>query len=227
MPGARRSALPGLAAAVLLLAGCGDIDDAASAQGIAQGDLVSELAGQLTRSTTLTYAADYRLGGGGTARVSQEQEPPRSAYAYPGGRVLVTEQAVTECRGTRRPVCTRSAPPDDGAAVFAGAQRAGMVAPGTVLSLLNAAALDPGATLRPRDTTIAGHHATCLELSGLSDDRSRAFTTCITNDGVLGSFAGTVDGQAVDVVMTAFDSRVRGDAFTTPAGATLVDRRTP
>ena len=229
VPGPRRRVLPGLAAAVLLLAGCGDLDEAASAQGIASGDLVSELAAQLTGSATLTYAAGYQLAGGGTATVSQAQDPPRSAYAYPGGRVLVTEQAVTECRGARRPTCTVTAPPQDGAtppaAVFAGAQRTGMVAPATVLSLLNAAALDPGVILVPRDTTIAGHHATCLDLSGLDDDRTRAFTTCVTNDGVLGSFTGVVDGRSIDVAMTEYESRVRGDAFDTPAGATVVDRR--
>ncbi len=231
MPAARRRVLPGLAAAVLLLGGCGDLDDAASAQGLAGGDLVSELAAQLGGSATLTYAAGYQLAGGGRATVSQAQDPPRSAYAYPGGRVLVTEQAVTECRGTRRPTCTMTPPPDTGgtppAAVLAGAQRTGMVAPATVLSLLNAAALDPDVTLKPRDTTIAGHHATCLELSGLDDDRTRAFTTCVTNDGVLGSFTGTLDGRPIDVAMIEFESRVRADAFDTPVGAKLVDRRKP
>ena len=229
MPAARRRVLPGLAAAVLLLGGCGDLDEAASAQGIAGGDLVSELAAQLNRSATLTYAAGYQLAGGATATVSQAQDPPRSAYAYPGGRVLVTEQAVTECRGARRPTCTMTTPPEAGAGpaatVFAGAQRTGMVAPATVLSLLAAAELDPDVTLAPRDTTIAGHHATCLDLAGLDDDRTRAFTTCVTNDGVLGSFTGTVDGRLIDVAMTDFESRVAGDAFTVPTGATMVDRR--
>lgn len=227
--GPRRRVLPGLAAAVLLLAGCGDLDQAASAQGLAGGDLVSELAAQLSASTTLTYTAGYQLAGGGTASVSQAQDPPRSAYAYPGGRVLITEQAVTECRGGRRPTCTLTAPPQAGAtlpaAVLAGAERTGMVAPTTVLSLLNAAALDPDVILEPRDTTIAGHHATCLDLSGLDDDRTRAFTTCVTNDGVLGSFTGTLGGRPIDVAMTEFTSRVRGDAFQPPAGAAMVDRR--
>jgi hypothetical protein len=228
---ARRRIVPGLAAVVLLLGGCGELDDAASAQGIARNDLVSELAARLTGSAALTYTAGYQLAGGGTATVSQTQDPPRSAYAYPGGRVLVTEQAVIQCRGTAKPTCTMTAPPKPGAAppatVFAGAQRTGMVAPATVLALLNAAALDPAVTLEPRDTTIAGHHATCVELSGLDDDRSRAFATCVTSDGVLGSFTGTVDGEAIDIAMTQFESRARGDAFDPPVGATIVDRRKP
>ncbi len=220
--------VPGLAAAVLLLGGCGSLDEAASAQGIAGGGLAAELAAQLGGSATLTYTAVYQLAGGGTATVAQAQKPARSAYAYPGGRVLTTEQAVTECRGAR-PTCTVTAPPRAGAgpppSVFAHAQRAGMVAPATVLSLLNAAALDPAVVLAPRDTTIAGHHATCLDLSGLSDDRARGFTACVTNDGVLGSFTGTIEGRTFDVAMTQFESRVRGGAFDVPAGAELVDRR--
>jgi hypothetical protein len=219
----------GLAAAVLLLGGCGDFDDAASAQDLARNDLVSELAAQLTASETLTYVAGYRLAGGATAKVAQEQNPSRAAYDYPGGRVLVSAEAVTLCQGARKPTCTVTAPPEAGgtppATLFADAEQTGMVAPATVLALLNAAALSPGLTVTPRDTTIAGHHATCVEVNGVDDERSRAFATCVTNDGVLGSFAGTLDGRPMDVAMTQFSSRVGADAFRTPAGATTVDRR--
>ena len=113
----------GLAAVVLLLGGCGDFDDAASAQGLARNDLVSELAAQLTVSETLTYNAGYRLAGGATAKVAQDQNPSRAAYDYPGGRVLVSADAVTLCQGARKPTCTLTAPPDAGgtppATVFA------------------------------------------------------------------------------------------------------------
>jgi len=219
----------GLAAAVLLLGGCGDFDDAASAQGIAGNDLVSELAAQLTVSETLTYLAGYRLAGGATAKVAQDQKPARAAYDYPGGRVLVSTEAVTMCEGTRKPTCTLTAPPEAGGAppatVFADAEQTGMVAPATVLALLNAAALSPDIRVTPRDTTIAGHHATCVDLNGVDDERSRAFATCVTNDGVLGSFTGTLDGKPMDVAMTQFSSRIAADLFQTPVGATTVDRR--
>ena len=218
-------------AAVVLLAGCGDFDDPASAQGIASNDLVSELAAQLTVSETLTYIAGYRLAGGATAKVAQDQNPARAAYDYPGGRVLVSGDAVTLCQGARKPTCTLTAPPDTGrtppATVFASAERSGMVAPATVLGLLNAAALSPDILVTPRDTTIAGHHATCVEVTGVEDERSRAFATCVTNDGVLGSFTGSLDGKSMDVAMTEFSPRVAADAFEAPADATTVDRRRP
>jgi hypothetical protein len=219
----------GLAAVVLLLGGCGDFDDAASAQGIARNDLVSELAAQLTASETLTYIAGYRLAGGATAKVAQDRDPAREAYDYPGGRVLVSADAVTLCHGARKPTCTLTAPPKAGGtpppAVFAAAERSGMVAPATVLTLLNAAALSPDIIVSPRDTTIAGHHATCVDLNGVDDKRSRAFAACVTNDGVLGSFTGTLDGKQMDVAMTDFSPRVAAGDFQTPAGATTVDRR--
>lgn len=221
----------GLAAAVLLLGGCGDFDEAASAQGIATNDLVSELATQLTASETLTYIAGYRLAGGATAKVAQDQNPARAAYDYPGGRVLVSPEALTLCQGARKPTCTVTAPPETGgtppATLFVNAERSGMVAPATVLALLNAAALSPDITVEPRDTTIAGHHATCVEVSGVDDERSRAFATCVTNDGVLGSFTGTLDGRSMDVAMTEFSARVAADDFKAPANATTVDRRRP
>ena len=221
---ARSRVALGLAAVVLMTGACGDFDDAASAQGTASNDLVSELADQLTASETLTYIAGYRLAGGATASVAQDQRPSRAAYAYPGGRVLVSAETVTLCQRAR---CTLTAPDAAPATLFADAEKTGMVVPATVLALLNAAALSPDVTVKPRDTTIAGHHATCLELGGVEHERSRAFATCVTNDGVLGSFTGTLDGKPMDLAMTEFSSRVAADTFTTPSNATTVDRRPP
>jgi len=224
---ARSRVVLGLVAVVMVLGGCGDFDDAASAQGIAGNDLVSELAAQLTTSETLTYVAGYRLAGGATAEVARDAS--QAAYHYPGGRVLVSANAVTLCQGRKKPTCTLTAAPEAGGApaatVFAAAEQSGMIAPGTVLALLNAAALSPQVTVTPRDTTIAGHHSTCVDLTGVDDERSRAFSACVTNDGVLGSFTGTLDSNPIDVAMTRFSPRVTAGAFAPPADATTVDRR--
>jgi hypothetical protein len=223
---ARRALLAAAAvAAVALTGGCGNIDEA-SAQGIARNDLVSELASQLAASGTLTYSAGYHLAGGGSATVVQAQKPARTAYLYSGGRVLVTESAVTQCRAT---ACTVTQPPDPGSSlpprVFDAAQQTGMVAPATVLDLLNAASLDTDVLAQPRDTTIAGHHATCLSLSGVDDAAARDFSACVTNDGVLGSFQGTIGGARIDIAMTQYSARADEDAFELPARAKVVDRR--
>jgi hypothetical protein len=226
MSAARRTAALGLAAGLLLLGGCGDFDQAASAQGIARNDLVSEMATQLSGSATGTYSAGYQLPGGGRASVVQAQNPPRTSFAYPGGRLVVGDDVITQCREAAKPTCTVTAAPRAGGALpattYAGPQRTGLVAPATVLDLLNAAALDVAVTVKSRDTTIAGHHATCVDLAGVSDERSREFSTCVTNDGVLGSFTGILDGRAVDMAMTEFSQRVPAGAFDLPPGARVV-----
>jgi hypothetical protein len=226
---ALRRVLPALAATALLLGGCTGMGRAASAQGTDRTNVVSELAKQLAGSANLTYTAGYHLAGGGSASVSQAQNPHRAAYEYPGGRVLVTAAAITQCREKPPASCTMTTPPDTGTrapdAVFTASRRSGLITPPTVLALLRTAAMDDAATLDLRDTTVAGHHATCVELAGLANERARAFTTCVTNDGVLGSFRGTVDGQSVDLAMTRIDFHVLGSAFGPPAVAKVIDRR--
>ena len=207
-------------AALLPLAGCADFDNPAAAHGLSRSDLVAQLAGQLSSSASRTYAATYQLAGGRTATISQAQDPPRSAYRYPGGEVLVTPAASTRC--VRR-TCTMTRAGRPRAALFADAQKAGLVVPAVVLDLLNSARLDRDGVVDQHDTTVAGHHATCLDLDTL---RSGAVSTCITNEGVVGTFAGTLNRTRIDIALTDYADRVRSDAFDLPAAATVL-RRSP
>ena len=216
--------------ALLALAGCGDLEQAAAA-GSSRDDLAGDLATQLGGSASLSYTATYQLAGGKTATISQAQDPTRSAYVYPGGKVIVTSDAITRCAPSGKTLtCTMTAPAtptsSSSPGVFTGAGKSGMALPESVLALLNAASLDADKITKQHDTTIAGHHATCIELSGVDGVSSGKFTTCVTNEGVLGSFAGTVDGTASDVAMTRYTDKVETDAFEPPADATLVDHRT-
>jgi hypothetical protein len=111
------------------------------------------------------------------------------------------------------------------AGVFTDARKSGMALPDTVLSLLNAASLDAEKTVRQHDTTIAGHHATCVAMSAVDGAESNDFTVCVTSEGALGSFAGTLGGVSVDVAMTHYSDEVDADAFEPPPTATLVDPR--
>jgi hypothetical protein len=216
----------GLLAAALPLAGCGGLDNAAVAQGVSRNDLIAELAAQLDGSASLTYAATYQLAGGSTGNVTQAQDPPRTAYGYPGGQVLITGDATITCV---KKTCTLTAPPvaaaSPPAAVFTAARRTGLVPPSAVFALLTAAALDTDMTVDQHDTTIAGRHATCVKLADVDNAAASEFTTCITNDGVLGSFTGTLNGKAMDVAMTNYSDQASGDAFDLPPGAKTVDRR--
>jgi hypothetical protein len=222
MPSAARRALIGSVAAATLLsaAACGGVDSA-NAAGVTHDDLVSELVTQLTASATLSYAATYRLAGGDEARITQAQSPTRVAYSYPGGRLLRTPAATIRCQGPENaPACTKATPdPADGRTAGA------LTTPDTVLALLNVAALDPDVTVRQHDTTIAGHHATCLTLTGVSGTPTPDFSTCVTAEGALGSFAATGNGRQVDQALVAYFDKPDLSAFRLPAAAKVVERR--
>jgi hypothetical protein len=220
-----------LTAVALLLcaaaAGCSDLDE--PGQGLTRNDLVADLAAQMSAAADLTYEASYQLAGGEKATVAQAQKPARTAYVYPGGKLTVTADATTECRTAKTTTCTMTAPATAASppseTVFAGAGASGLVAPAVVLALLNAAALDSDVTVDQHDTTIAGRHATCVELRGVDEAAARDFTTCITNEGVLGSFNGKLNQTEMDVAMTHYSEQVEDTVFELPTSARLVDRR--
>ncbi|GAB3945742.1 hypothetical protein [Micromonospora vulcania] len=210
--------------ASLTVTGCQTFEDAGRAMG--RADLVNDLAARLDRALELTYSADYQLPGGQSAAIVQAQDPARSAYTYPGGRLTVTPDATTRCAATNgRTVCTLVAPPTPGSkptvALFSEANEQGLVTPPVVVGMLTAAALDPAAVIKQSDTTVAGHHATCVEVQSSGGD----FTACVTTEGVLGSFTGPVDGKPMEVALSRYSDSVASSAFDVPAGASVVDRR--
>jgi hypothetical protein len=213
---------------VAFAAGCGTVDDAG--QVINRASLVNDLAARLDGSGELTYSADYQLPGGQSATIAQAQEPLRSAYIYPGGKLTVTDDATTACRaGAGVMTCTLTAPPapnnKPAVTLFTEASEQGLVAPTVVINLLTAAALDADAVIEQNDTTIAGRHATCVQVQRVQNAAASAFDACITTEGVLGSFSGLVDGSAVDIAMTRYRDSVDADAFAPPPGAKLIDNR--
>jgi hypothetical protein len=208
-------------------AGCSDAND--PGQGLSRNDLVADLAAQMSAADDLTYEANYKLPGGGEATVAQTRRPARTAYVYPGGKVTVTAAATTECRTAKTTTCTLTAPATPAspppAKIFEVAAETGLVTPATVQTLLNAAVLDNDVEVVQHDTTIAGRHATCVQLSGVDDAAARDFTTCITNEGVLGSFTGILNQTRMEVAMTHYSEQVEETMFDLPKAAKLVDRR--
>jgi hypothetical protein len=196
--------------------------DQASAASITRDDLVSEMAGQLGGSSALSYSATYQLAGGDTARITQSQKPTRTAYAYPGGRLIVTSTATIRCKGSEKaPTCAETTPSPTVDARQTGA----LITPDAVLAMLNTAALDGEVVTKQHDTTIAGHHATCLDLSQVQGTPASTFSVCVTSEGALGSFTATVNGKRADVALTAYSDKPDEAAFTLPPAATLTDKR--
>jgi hypothetical protein len=223
-----------LAALVCLIAtgGCDALDNARRAGG--QGQLVNDLAGRLGRSAALTYTADYSLSGGRSAIVASA--PGRTAYTFPGGMMSVTTDTFMDCRMAGRLLtCTltslpTAAPNQVNAYALGEDLQTFIVASGfvplpVVAGLLSAAALDPDASVRQHDSTIAGQHATCVEVSQVDNAAASAYDVCVTTDGILGSFSGVVHGRSVEITLTDYRASVSADAFSPPRGATMVDRR--
>lgn len=217
-------------AATLGTAGCQDIGTAARM--VDGSHLVSALATRLDRSAELTYSADYRLAGGATATLAQAQRPHRAAYSFPGGKVTVTARDTAVCRtAANDSTCVLSpSAPDRGAsttALTAAPQAPAMVGAATVVDLLIATARDANGNVDQHDTTVAGRHATCIEARATDDPSVTRFVACITTEGVLGSFTGTVNGQPVDIAMTRYRDDVDPAEFDLPRGAKVLHHPRP
>lgn len=215
-----RLTLAGLAVmsvALLGTSGCGDLDEASAAP-LTRESLITETADQLAAGAALSYTAKYQVAGGETATVSRAQNPVRASYVYPGGRLITTTTVTIRCAGSS---CTSTtADPAAGAALAA----APLISPEAVQGMLATAALDPAVQTDQHDTTITGRHATCLTLRQVHGTPTPSFDLCVTNEGILASFAATIDGERVDQALTAYSETVPPDAFLVPPGATLVDK---
>jgi hypothetical protein len=211
--------------ASLSVTGCQAVEDAGSALG--RADLVNDLAARMDRSLEQNWAADYQLAGGRSASIAQTTKPLQSSYTWPDGKITVTQQAVTRCAtAAGRTSCTVSPPVltagKPSVVVYAEARKRGLVTPPAVIRLLTDAALDPEVNIEQSDTTLAGHHATCVDVT----HAGARFTACVTTEGVLGSFTGTLDGRPAELTLTAYTDTVQATAFDVPPGAGVVDRRT-
>jgi hypothetical protein len=220
-----------LVAAVCLatfgVGGCEAINDATAP--IDRGKLLDDMSAQLDRGKTVLYHADYQLAGGYKAVVGQQTVPPRTVYEYPGGMIIVHGSDQTSCSTTSRPArCELNSITLASAGVpstYAEATKHGLITAPVVIDMLKIAAMQPAASVEPHDTTIAGQQASCLEVSGLADAISPAFSTCVTADGVLASFKGLVGGVNVDQALIEVTKRVGEEAFALPVGADVVDLR--
>lgn len=208
--------------ALMLVTGC--VNAAPPSAGRTQ--LVSDLASRLDRAGTLTYTATYGLPGGTRATIAQAQNPPRTAYRYPAGALILTPTSTASCTAT---ACTLTAPPAPGADPLGplanGVATQGLVIPAFAVTLLTAATMDGDAVVTTHDTTLAGQSATCVQVGGLSTTAASDFEVCVTTDGVLGSFDGVIGGQPVEFHLDRYDPAVAPDAFDLPGGVKVVDNR--
>ncbi|WP_157545362.1 hypothetical protein [Hamadaea tsunoensis] len=200
----------GALSAAALLTGCGS----GAPPAIDRTDLVNDLAARLSHAGEVSYSARYQVAGGSSATVAQTAAPARTAYRWDSGALVLTTGATTSCGG--KPVtCSTTAPPGPGQPVGADLPKHGLVTAQQVSALLTAAVLDLRTDIQQRDSTIAGQPAACVDVNGVKDGAGYEFDVCVITDGVLGSFAGTVNGKAIEMTMTHYSRVVAEDSFAT------------
>jgi hypothetical protein len=217
-----------VAAATGALTACGAV--AGGQQLSSRAQLVDDLAGRMSRAGSLTYTATYSLPHGATATIAQAQNPIQAAYTYPGGKLVLTPDQTADCRTQgSATTCTLTPPPsplgDPATALLSQIGSRGLIAPALVISLLGAVAVDGDTVVTQHDTTLSGEHATCLDVRDLSNAPSTNFSACVTTEGLLGSFSGTVGGDAIDVTLDQYQPTVAPDAFALPVGVKITDNR--
>jgi hypothetical protein len=207
-----------LAVTVASTAACTDLDRA-SAAGVADDDLVSETADRVATADGRAWTATYRLAGGAVARVTRSQRPSRIAYTFPAGLVIITPEAVTRCaQAAGKTTCTDGHRRDgeEGPAASTG-----LIAPAAILDMLEFAAIDPDLAVTPRETTIAGRHASCLKLGGVDQSAAPDFEVCVTVEGTVAAFTGTVAGSPVEMTLTDYRTDINEADFLPPPDADL------
>jgi hypothetical protein len=195
---------------------------------------VGDLAGKLENNDKLTYTADYQLGDGSAATVTQQ--PPDAAIASRSGRFVSTPQTVLVCgaQNSCQRALNRTGELDlTNADLVPSAVGRDFVPAPTVLAMLSSGAVNADAKVTRTTRKIAGQPSTCLKVTGIRNEdhpKRHAFTVCVTDNGVLTAFDGDVDqGRTARFELTGYRPAADPQAFAPPAGAQVrnVDRIQP
>lgn len=184
---------------------------------------VAELSEKLGGSDKLTFTAEYRLADGSTTTVVQQ--PPNAAFIGGKGRFVETPQTLLICgaENSCQSSANRTGELDiTNAGMIPAAAGSGFISAPIALTLLSAGSITPGATVDRTERKIAGQPSTCLKVSGIKKDgqsAAKSFSACVTDDGLLSSFAGDVTGdQTANIELTSYRGDADPQAFVAPAG---------
>jgi hypothetical protein len=214
-----------LMTAICLISALGACDAAADAsRSFGNGEFVNDVAGQLATAESLAYTAVFSLADNETASIAHRANPTESAYRFPGGVVLLSPTGTMSCKTVKgRQSCARSTTASLGGTVPPALEstidRGGLVRPETVVRMLTQMSLNADALISEQTRTIAGATATCVTISGVPEPDG--FTACVTSDGLLGAFSGTVTGVSINIELDHYTMSVKTDAFATPPGAKI------
>jgi hypothetical protein len=214
--------------------GCGVISQA---KGLVDNvSTLGDFADRLGRAADLTYTAEYDVVGQGDdkAHMTLAQQPPNTAVIGKTGRFLSTADAFYVCDVKEaETTCTKSpnAGAEAGGAAMASAFGGTFVSPELALGLVLAASIVPGAKVSKSEKKIAGQSTLCADVTGLEAAASPGdaeavhdFAVCITDNGVLASFSGTLqNGETAKVEMTKYSGTADAKLFKLPENAKIID----
>jgi hypothetical protein len=237
-------AFTGVLALVLIggALGCGFIDQAKNL--VDTAGVLSNFADRLGKAAALTYTAEYKVSGedqNGKAKaeptVRLVQQPPNAAFITDDGRFIFTSDFTYLCSTEKGAMTCQKTPnssPDVSAAdagLITGVAGPFFVTPEIALGLIAAAAFVPDAKVTQTEKSVAGQKSLCAEVTNLEkaatkDDKDALhdFSVCVTEDGVLASFSGSLqNGESAKVELVSFSAEADKAAFAPPKGAKIVE----
>lgn len=227
----------GVALAAAVAVGCGVAGGARTV--VDTATVLGTFAERMDHASRLTYTARYSTAEG--RAVTVVQQPPDLAYLATGSRFVRTPEHTLLCEAGS---CRRAPGGGPGPATIARVTGPGFVTHETVLTMVAMAAFVPGARAAPSDQTVAGQPVTCARITSPHGSTVPGqpppgqappgqvvpgqvvpdFSLCLTADGLLASFAGTLPtGGHAAVELRTFDGTAEAASFAVPAGAAVVD----
>ena len=238
-------ALTGATALVLIAAslGCGLIQGAKNL--VDTAGVLSNFADRLGKAATLTYTAEYKVSGQDAKGKAKEeptvklvQQPPNAAFITDEGRFIFTSGFTYLCSTDKGTMTCQKTPNQSAdvtaadAGLISGVAGPFFVTPEIALGLIAAAAFVPGAKVTQTDKTIGGQKSLCAEVTSLENAGSTPgdkealhdFSVCVTEEGVLASFSGSLqNGESAKVELVSFSADADKAAFAPPKGAKIVE----
>jgi hypothetical protein len=200
-----------------VVAGCTTAADAGSSFG--DSGLINDIASRLGTASAKSYTATYSLADDSQASVAHTHDPDATAFRYRDAMVVLTPDGATSCKtAIKPPPCTTTTGSTGEAALPAidrTIEAGGMIRPETVISKLTQMSLNADAILSETDRTVAATDETCVSISGVAP--ADQFTACVTTDGLLGAFTGSVNGTAIDIQLVQFTLSADETAFALPS----------
>jgi hypothetical protein len=186
------------------------------------------LAAQLNNTHSVDFTAVYRTADGTEITLTNAHKPDRMAATTRDWTVIIDRTTVTEChrRGTTMS-CTRRAgggepmwrfgEESSRVAAVLGKYDLGLVLAEDVAPLLWDVNRLPPETVSQRLAMVGNRAATCITVTR----QTEPFEACVSEDGLLASFTGTLDGRPAGTTLIGYDPIAYANALQPPKNSVI------